>query len=233
LIPVAPDITNRNPPKILTVAFFAQNYTVGGVTGLLQTLSVYRLFGPVVTGSVGGAYGTINSLARNGGSTPNIELSATNFFTTSNFDFGLNTTNMYANPHNNTFTYGNGDTSTDALFGTMYGAGYTITSFYYNIFASSTLGWNQPPANTATTCTIFGYVYNEIQDTNYNAYKDKKWHYAAFCPIDSYLNLSSAVSNIDFLNPQYPTHFTYNYLLRSVLTYGFSDPRGVLKAYRR
>jgi len=69
---VAPDITNRSPPKILTIAFFSQNYTVGGITGLLQTLSVYRLFGPVVTGSVTGSYGTINSLALNSGLTPNM-----------------------------------------------------------------------------------------------------------------------------------------------------------------
>lgn len=140
---------------------------------------------------------------------------------------------MYANPHNNTFTYGNLDTASDALYGTMFGAGYTITSYYYNIFASSTLSWNQPPANTATTCTVFGYVYNELNDTTNNAYKDKRWSYAAFCPIDSYLNLSSPVSNIDFLNPQYPTYFTYRYYLTSVLAYGYSDPSGILRAYRR
>lgn len=43
----------------------------------------------------------------------------------------------------------------------QYGCGVTITSFYYNIFSSSTLAFESPPANTATTCTIFGYVYNE------------------------------------------------------------------------
>lgn len=160
-MPVTPDSTNRNAPKILTIAFFSQNYTVSGVTGLLQTLAVYRLFGPIVTGSVSGAISTINGLTRNSGgsgATPNVELSANSFATSGSFGVALNTTNMYSSPTNNTFTYSNSDSS--VTFGTSYGAGYTITSFYHNIFASSTLQWDQPPSNTATTCTLFGYVYN-------------------------------------------------------------------------
>lgn len=47
LVPITQKL--GNPPKSLTVAFFVENYTVGGVTGLLRTLSVYRLFGPAVT----------------------------------------------------------------------------------------------------------------------------------------------------------------------------------------
>lgn len=71
LVPVTPDASNRSPPKYLTIAFFSQNYTVWGVSNLLQTVAVYRLFGPVVTGSVSGALSSINSLARSS-STPNI-----------------------------------------------------------------------------------------------------------------------------------------------------------------
>lgn len=160
-MPVTPDSNNHNPPRILTIAFFSQNYSVGGVSGLLQTLAVYRLFGPVTTNSVSGSIGYINGLARNAGgsgATPDVELNADYFYTSGSFTVALNTSNMYSNPTNNTFTYGNTDSAVS--FGTSFGAGYTITSFYYNIFASSTLMWDQPPANTATTCTLFGYVYN-------------------------------------------------------------------------
>lgn len=62
--------THHVPPKYLTIGFFAANYTVGNVTGLLRTLSVYRLFGAAVTNSLTGttpAILTINSLSRSGG----------------------------------------------------------------------------------------------------------------------------------------------------------------------
>jgi hypothetical protein len=72
----------------------------------------------------------------------------------------LDIVNMYANPTNNTFKFSGGTSESSSNFGTSFGAGYTITSFYYNIFESSTLMWQIPPANTATTCTIFGYIYN-------------------------------------------------------------------------
>lgn len=85
-------------------------------------------------------------------------MSTDTFAKSGTFTVGLNTTNMYSNSVNNTFTYGNSDSSN--TFGTKYGAGYTITSFYYNIFSSSTVSWNKVPSNTAATCSIFGYVYN-------------------------------------------------------------------------
>ncbi len=157
LVPVTPDVTRRNPPKYLTIAFFTQSYSVWGVSGLLKTVAVYRLFGPVVTGSVVGALGSINGLARTG-STPDAEMSSSKFALSGGFGQYLNTSNMYTNPTNNTFVASNSDSST--TFGTAFGAGYTITSLYYNIFASSTVQWNSPPANTATTCTLFGYIYN-------------------------------------------------------------------------
>jgi hypothetical protein len=230
-VPVTPDSTNRNPPRILTIAFFAQNYSVWGVTGLLQTLSVYRLFGPIVTGSLSGSIGNINGLARNSGgsgATPDIELSSS-FSSFGVFDQKLNTTNMYSSPTNNTFTFRNDDNVN--TFGTTFGAGYTITSFYYNIFASSTVQWNQPPANTATTCSIFGYVYNEL--VGGNAYKNRQWMYLAFCPIDSTFSIQSSAANIDFINPQYPNFFTNGFDLRSVLTIAYSSQAGILRAYRR
>lgn len=160
LVPVTPDSVNRSPPKILTLVFFTQNYSVQTATGLLQTRSVYRLFGPIITGSISTGITSINTLARTisgSGYTPDIELSSS-YTTSGSFSVALNTTNMYSNPTNNTFTYGNTDGT--PLNGSYYGAGYTITSFYYNIFASSTLQWATPPLNTATTCTVFGYVYN-------------------------------------------------------------------------
>jgi hypothetical protein len=64
LVPVTPDKVNRSPPKILTIVFFTQNYSVQTATGLLQTQSVYRLFGPIITGSISTAITSINTLAR-------------------------------------------------------------------------------------------------------------------------------------------------------------------------
>ena len=80
LVPVTPDKTNRNPPKYLTIAFFSQNYTVGSstigqATNMLQTLSVYRLFGPVVTSAVSGSITAINGLARTVANSINMEMS--------------------------------------------------------------------------------------------------------------------------------------------------------------
>lgn len=155
---MTPDSGNRNPPKYLTIAFFSQNYSVGTTTGLLQTLSVYRLFGPVVRASVSAAIGSINGLARQSSTNPDMEMSSTSYATSGSFSFQLNTSNMYSNPSNNTFIFGNSDTTN--TFGSSYGGGYTISCFYYNIFSSATLSWSSPPSNTATTCTVFGYVYN-------------------------------------------------------------------------
>lgn len=72
LVPVTPSLTSRNPPKYLTIAFFSQNYSVNTTSNLLQTLAVYRLFGPVVTGSVSGALSNINGLARTGATSFNM-----------------------------------------------------------------------------------------------------------------------------------------------------------------
>ena len=112
----------------------------------------------------------------------------------------------------------------------QYGAGVTLTSFYYNIFESSTLAFETPPANTATTCTIFGYVYNEQTPGN-NPDRDGKWVYTAYCPIDSSINLNNPDGNIHFYNPQYPDVFTNSFPLRSLLTYGVSGPTGQLYIY--
>jgi hypothetical protein len=50
----------------LTIAFFNTNNSIGDATNLLKILSVYRLFGPIVTGSLLGAIPYINNLARVG-----------------------------------------------------------------------------------------------------------------------------------------------------------------------
>lgn len=230
LVPVTPDSTNRNSPKTMTIAFFTQNYTVGGVTGLLQTQSVYRLYGPVVTGSVGSAISTINSMSRVT-SSPDTEMTG-NWASSGSFNPQLNTTNMYSSPTNNTFTSINANSNTDTTFGTYFGAGYTITSFYYNIFASSTLAFENPPANSATTCSVFGYVYNEIQSPGSNLYKDKQWIYTVFCPIDSTFSMNTADANVNFLNPQYPTFFANGFPLRSLLSIAYSNQNGLMRAYR-
>lgn len=218
-------------PDTLTIAFFTTNYSIGDANNLLQTVSVYRLFGTVVTGSVSGALANINGLLVRGANYFGTYFS--NAYPSSYSGYGLgyyiNTTNINSNPPNNTFVYGYGGTLTN---NGQYGCGVTLTSLYYNIFSSSTLAFENPPANTAATCSLFGYVYNEQTPGN-NPDRDGKWIYVAFCPIDSAINLNSADGNIHFTNPQYPTAFTTNYYLRSVLTYGISDPSGQLIHYRQ
>jgi len=122
---------NHSPPQSLTIAFFAQNYTVQNVSGLLRTLSVYRIFGPVVASSIVGALTSINGLALAG--SPNSDQTSTSYGA---IDYAINASKIIDNPPNNTISYGylNGLT-----YGTYFGLGVTLTSLYYNIFDSSTL----------------------------------------------------------------------------------------------
>jgi len=66
-----------------------------------------------------------------------------------------------------------------------------------------------------------------------NLFKTGKWIYTAFCPIDSTHNLQSSDANINFINPQYPSVFTNNFDLKSIITIGYSNQDGYLKAYRK
>jgi len=157
LVPVTPNPANHALPKFLTIGFFDYNYTLGGVSNLLRTLSVYRLFGASVNSAVAGVIGSINGLTTTALGSPDSDFNQT--YTNNNWylSYALNVSNIVANPPNNTFSYGY---SRSLSFGSTYGAGITITSFYYNIFASSTLSFEKPPANTSSTCIIFGYTYN-------------------------------------------------------------------------
>lgn len=145
-------------PDTLTIAFFATNNSIGDATGLLTTLSVYRLFGTVVTGSISGAISNINGLSLRGS---NYFGQYFNSYYPSSYNsyisYALNTSNIILSPPNNTFVYGYPNSFSPV---NQYGCGVTITSLYYNIFSSSTVSFESPPANTATTCTLFGYIYN-------------------------------------------------------------------------
>ncbi len=191
-------------------------------------MNVFRVYGAAVNSAVSnGGILTINGLARvsNG---PTSEFSSV-FQDYGTLSYTLNTTNINLSPPNNTFPAGY---SESLSFGTNFGGGLTITSLYYNIFASSTLAFELPPANTATTCTIFGYVYNEIENVVLNVFKNKQWFYLTFCPIDSALSLSSSNANVKFLNPQYPNVFTNGFSLGSILSYGISNQIGNLRAFK-
>lgn len=159
--------------------------------------------------------------------------SINSYFTSSSVSFSgslsyyINTTNINENPPNNTFRYGYSGSYT---YGTKFGAGVTLTSFYYNIFESSTLAFEEPPENTAETCTVFGYVYNE--QTSGNEERDGQWVYTVYCPIDDAITLNNADGNIHFNNPQYPYVITKSFPLRSILTYAYSQPTGQLIAYK-
>lgn len=145
LIPVTPMATrytySGNPiPDTLTIAFFTQNYSIGDATNLLKTVSVYRLFGPIVTSSVSGALTTINSITVRGSNYFGTYFtnSYPSSYTGYGFNYYINTTNINSNPPNNTFVYGYGGSFT---YGTQFGCGVTLTSLYYNIFSSSTVAF--------------------------------------------------------------------------------------------
>lgn len=78
---------------------------------------------------------------------------------------------------------------------------------------------------------MFGYVYNE-QTVGQNVERDGQWIYLAYCPIDSTFSLNTADASIKFINPQYPYVFANNFLLRSVISYGVSEPNGQLAHYK-
>ena len=231
LVPVTPSPTRNGLPVCLTIAFFTQDHQIGDVTGLLTTVSVFRLFGSVVTNHIdSGSITSINGL--------NIRSNQwDSYFTNTgnpnsfagSINYSLNTSNIYENPPNNTFTYGY--TSGAFSINGQYGAGVTITSFYYNIFDSATLAFESPPPDTAATCVIFGYVYNE-QTVGQNLDRDGQWVYTAFCPIDGTIALNTAAGNIQFYNPQYPEVFTRSFPLMSVLTYAISQPDGQMVDYK-
>jgi hypothetical protein len=138
LVPVTPNPSNHALPKFLTIAFFSKNYTLGDVSGLLRTLSVYRLFGAAVNSAITGVIGSINGMTQSSLSSPDADFTAINTNGGSFINYALNMSNIVANPPNNTFTYGY---SRGVTFGGTFGAGITITSLYYNIFASSTLAF--------------------------------------------------------------------------------------------
>lgn len=124
----------------MTIAFFTQNYSIGDATGLLQTVSVYRLFGTVVTGSITGSIGTINGLIKRPNNLFGVYLSnaSPGSYSSTGLGYYLNTTNINSNPPNNTFVYGYSGVFT---FNGQYGCGITLTSLYYNIFSSSTVAF--------------------------------------------------------------------------------------------
>lgn len=124
-------------PDTLTIAFFTQNHSIADATNLLKTVSVYRLFGPVVTESIGGSLTSINSMIRHGGN-GNMNSDFSYYYITygSYFQYFLNISNILLSPPDNTFGYGYQNTIT---VNNQYGGGVTITSLYYNIFEASTL----------------------------------------------------------------------------------------------
>lgn len=96
LVPVTPH-SNRNTsdpvPDTLTIAFFTEDHSIEDVTGLLKTVSVYRLFGPVVTDSISGSLGPINGMAKH---TSTIDSNFDAQYKTygSSFSYFLNTDNI-------------------------------------------------------------------------------------------------------------------------------------------
>ncbi len=149
LVPVTPNtnLVGRSLPKFLTIAFFSQNYTVNNVTGNLRTLSVYRLYGASVNAAITGSIGSINGMVNSALTSPDADFTASTTNSGSFMNYALDVSKITATPPNNTFSFGY--TRPALTFGSFYGAGITITSLYYNIFASSTLAFEKPPSNTA------------------------------------------------------------------------------------
>ncbi len=179
--------------------------------------------------------GTLNGLTVSNLGLPSIDFTSTAWAHGSRgFTYALNTSNIVASPPSNTFLKGSNDIASwfgDTYGGGYYGAGITITSFNYNIFQAATVKFTTPPANTATTCSIFSYVYNEINNPGNNAERTGKYNYAAFCPIDDTFDINAAMANIIFTNPTYPNYFVTGFPLQTVIAYSYSNKLGQLKAY--
>lgn len=160
LVPITQKVAN--PARSMNIAFLAENYTLDGVTGLLRVLSVYRLFGPAVAQSIqGGAIGTLNGVTASQCCLSSMDMTADSWTYSGTFSYAMNTSNIQDNPPNNTIFPGSNTVATTyPPNGSYYGAGVTITSFNYNIFAAATVRFNTPPSNSATTCSIFSYLYN-------------------------------------------------------------------------
>lgn len=92
MVPVTP-IDGEPIPDTLTIAFFTKDHQIADVTGLLKTVSVYRLFGSAVTEEIGttGITAINGMVARTSG--PNSD------FTSNSISFG-NTLNYYLNTAN-------------------------------------------------------------------------------------------------------------------------------------
>ena len=127
-------------PDTLTIAFFTTNYSIGDATNLLQTVSVYRLFGTVATGSVSGSLSNINGLTTRGSNYFGTYFTNTypSSYTGYGVNYYINTTNINSNPPNNTFVFGY---SGGITINGQYGCGVTLTSLYYNIFSSATVAF--------------------------------------------------------------------------------------------
>lgn len=124
-------------PDTLTIAFFTQNHSISDATGLLRTVSVYRLFGPVVTGSITGTLTAVNGMTRHSNN-GNMNSDFSYYYVTygNYLSYSLNRSNVLLSPPDNTFGYGYQNTITVS---NQYGGGVTLTSLYYNIFEASTL----------------------------------------------------------------------------------------------
>lgn len=132
-MPVTPSASRNSGsplPDTLTIAFFDQTHSIGDSTGLLKTLSVFRLYGTSVTESISGSISYINSMTTSS-NTINSYFTSSSYSFSSTFNYALNTSNIVDSPPNNTFNFGYYGTIT---YGSMFGAGVTLTSFYYNIF---------------------------------------------------------------------------------------------------
>jgi hypothetical protein len=213
-------------PSSMTIAFLSSNYTVYGVNNLLQVLSVFRLFGPVVSSSIASSIPNINGLAPITPSTLNVDFNDTSWLSSSvsAFSYAIDTTLITNTPQNNT-VYSMG-TPVSLNVNNNYGAGITITSFYYNIFSSVYL-----QSITQIQCTYLWYNYWE-QEVGKNIERTGKAVHTMYCPVDSSLNLATSQGNVVLLNPQYPSNFVSGFPLQTVLAYGLSSPQGMLLAYR-
>lgn len=63
LLPIK-NVAGKYPQRI-AIAFFNTQHTALGITNQLKTLSVYRIFGPTLSGPINAVIGSINGLAAN------------------------------------------------------------------------------------------------------------------------------------------------------------------------
>lgn len=113
-----------------------------------------------------------------------------------------------------------------------FGAGLTITSFFFNVFESSSGRFvNVPTSNPK--CTRFSYVFKDITSSAELLHRSGQRLYTMFCPVDSVFDISSSNADVLLTAPKYPSLFVKRLPLEPIFALAFSSSEGSLIAFKQ